>query len=91
MGEDEEYVKEARQVLAKLDRRIKRLMNERERLSKEIQQFVKGVRSFVKVCPFCGGPINPFKAKKPTQHSYGQRIFTCSKCSKTFMVRLKKP
>jgi hypothetical protein len=61
--EEKRLIRKARYVLGKLDKRIKMLMKERESIAKALSELKveKGTLAKVKVCPFCGGAINPFE------------------------------
>lgn len=83
---DEDYIKQARAILLKLNNRIEKLMRERERLSSTLKTYIGGYKSLIKICPFCGQSINPFKDKIPNSI----RTFSCSKCKRTFSITLKR-
>lgn len=86
---DEEYIDQARKILVKIERRIEVLSGERERLAKDISAMIAGSHCVVKVCPLCGGAINPYAQKTSPYYLQGTRTFHCTKCDTVFSIIIR--
>lgn len=87
---DEQYIEQAKNLIKKLNKRIEVITRERDELSKTVQAIIRDAKALVKLCPFCGTPINPFTDKTSIRWLETSRTFRCVGCKRVFSVVLRR-
>ena len=84
---DKRLRKEAHALKRKIDKRIEQLEQSRRILVERLKQFKYQRNNLVKICPFCGGFLNPYTQKL---YVINPRTFECEECKKVFSIILRR-